>query len=335
MGVRADLHVAAVLALVAVGVHVPDDRVGDLADGVRQHRDRPDADHLVDRRRERDRRSGHRRDPRAPDAGGDDDDVRLEVALVGPDPGDVPVLDVDPDDLGHRRQTERTERLGALAHDRARPERVDDADPRRREATEKDVGVHVGDHRLDLLGGDQLGLDPPRSGRRHPALELLHPLGRPGDLDPAALGKDAHLLVLHDAVRGQRGHLARVVGQEDEVGGVARRAARVRERALLDLDDVRPAEAGKVVDEAVADDPGTDDDDARGTRWRAQTILLEPTPDWSCAGRMTASDDGVGGHSTGADGRHGRFGDRSGRHHDGYDGRRPSVGRRHEESPQP
>ena len=104
VGVRADLHVAAVLALVAVGVHVADDRVGDLADGVGQHRDGPDADHLVDRRGERDRRAGHLREPRAPDAGRDDHDVGLEVALVGPDAGDVPVLDVDAGDLGHRRQ---------------------------------------------------------------------------------------------------------------------------------------------------------------------------------------------------------------------------------------
>ena len=50
VGVRADLHVAAVLALVAVRVHVAHDRVGDLAHGVGQHRDGPDADHLVDRR---------------------------------------------------------------------------------------------------------------------------------------------------------------------------------------------------------------------------------------------------------------------------------------------
>ena len=107
------------------------------------------------------------------------------------------------------------------------------------------------------------------------------------------------------------------------------------QRALLDLDDVRPAEPGEVVDEAVADDAGADDDDARGTRLRAQTILLEPTPDGLARGGVTAGDDGVGGHSTGADGRHGRLGDRSGRHRDGYDGRRPSDGRRHEESPQP
>ena len=89
---------------------------------------------------------------------------------------------------------------------------------------------------------------------------------RAGDLDPAALGEDAHLLVLLDAVGGQRGHLARVVGQEDEVRGVAGRAARVGQRALLDLDDVAPAQPGEVVDEAVADDARADDDDARGTR---------------------------------------------------------------------
>ena len=52
--VRADLHVAAVLALVAERVHVADDRELDLADGVRELRDRADADHLVHRRGERD-----------------------------------------------------------------------------------------------------------------------------------------------------------------------------------------------------------------------------------------------------------------------------------------
>ena len=45
--------------------------------------------------------------------------------------------------------------------------------------------------------------------------------------------------------------------------------------ALLDQDDVAPAQPGEVVDEAVADDAGADDDDARGTRLRAQLVLLE------------------------------------------------------------
>ena len=266
MRVRADFEVAAVLALVHVRVHVAHDRVLDLADGVLEERDGPDADHLVDRGCERDDGAGHRRDARAPDAAGDDHDVRLEVAALRPDARHVAVFDIDPGDLGHRRDLEGAHRLRALAHDRAGPQRVDDADPRRREAAQDDVRVDVGDHRLDLLGRDQFRVDPPRARRRHPALQLLHPLGRPGDLDPAALGEDAELLVLLDAIERQVRHLARVVGQEDEVGGVAGRAARVRERTLLDLRDVLPAESGEMVDKAVADDAGADDDNARSTR---------------------------------------------------------------------
>jgi hypothetical protein len=57
---------------------------------------------------------------------------------------------------------------------------------------------------------------------------------------------------------------------------VAGRPAWVRQGTLLDLDDVLPSETGQVVDKAVADDPGTDDDDARSTRLRAQTNLLGP-----------------------------------------------------------
>ena len=41
----------------------------------------------------------------------------------------------------------------------------------------------------------------PHDGRRgHPALQLLDPLGRPGDLDAAGLVEDAELLVLAGAV---------------------------------------------------------------------------------------------------------------------------------------
>ena len=44
-------------------------------------------------------------------------------------------------------------------------------------------------------------------GGRQAALELLHPLRRAGDLDPAALGEDAQLLVLAHAVERERRHL--------------------------------------------------------------------------------------------------------------------------------
>jgi len=93
-------------------------------------------------------------------------------------------------------------------------------------------------------------------------------------VDPAALGEDAELLILLDAVRGQRRHLARVVDREDEVRGLAGGPAGVGQRTLVQEHDVAPAEAGQVVDEAVADDAGADDDDARSTRLRAQTNLL-------------------------------------------------------------
>ena len=50
--------------------------------------------------------------------------------------------------------------------------------------------------------------------------------------------------------------------------GVAGRAAGVGQRALVELDDVAPAEPGQVVHEAVADDAGADDDGAGGGRDR-------------------------------------------------------------------
>ena len=80
VGVRADLEPAAVLALVHVRVHVAHDRELDRALGAGEVRHRADVDHLVDGRRERDRRAGHARQARAPDAAGDHHDVGLDVA---------------------------------------------------------------------------------------------------------------------------------------------------------------------------------------------------------------------------------------------------------------
>ena len=266
MGIRADLEVAAVLALVHVGVHVAHDREADLADGVRELRDGPDADHLVDRRGERDGGTGHPRDARAPHAAGDDHDLRLDVALVRPDARDPAVDDIEAGHLG------RGEIVSApISTARSRmivPARSESTTPTAgcREAAEDDRFVDERDQRLDAGRVEQLGLDPPRARRGHPTGQLLHALGRAGDLDPTALGEDAELLVLPDAVQGQGRHLARVVGREDEVGGVPGRAAGVRQRPLVEQDDLAVAEPREVVDEAVADDAGPDDDDARGSR---------------------------------------------------------------------
>ncbi len=49
-----------------------------------------------------------------------------------------------------------------------------------------------------------------------------------------------------------------MVDREDEIGGVAGGAARIRQRPLVDLDDVSPPSLGQVPDDGVADDPGPD-----------------------------------------------------------------------------
>src|SRR3990167_326710 len=94
------------------------------------------------------------------------------------------------------------------------------------EAAENDLLVDERDHPLDLGRREQAdALDAPGLRGRHPALQLLHPLRRPGDLDAAALVVHAELAVLDGAVHRERGHLLVVVGQEDEVGGMAGGAA--------------------------------------------------------------------------------------------------------------
>ncbi len=71
VGVRPDLHRTGRLPLVAERVHVAHDRVGDLLAALLEQVDRADVGHLVHGRCQRDRRPGHRRDPRAPHAAGD------------------------------------------------------------------------------------------------------------------------------------------------------------------------------------------------------------------------------------------------------------------------
>ena len=266
VGVRADLEAAPVLPLVHVRIHVADDRVLDFPGRMRELRHRPDVDHLVNRRRQGDRCPGHPRDARAPDAAGDDDDLGFDRSGIGMDAADAALLDIDTRDLDARGDGQHAHLLRGLAHQRTGLERVHHADAGGVEATENDGLVDERNHGLDLGRGQESGvLDAPCGRCRHPPFELFHALRRPGDLDPAGLAEDAELAVLAGAVDRERRHLLRMVGQEDEVGGMPGGAARVRQRALLDQDDVAPAGQGEVVDHAVADDAGTDDDDARGT----------------------------------------------------------------------
>jgi hypothetical protein len=264
--VGADLHVGAVLALVAEGVHVPDDREGDLTGPLGQLRDRPHGDHLVHGGGQRDRGARHLGELRAPDAAGDHDGLGLDVAAGGAHPADTAFLDVHADHLDGGHDGQRTGRQRRLPHERARPQRVDHADRRAPERSEDLVLLQERDLLDDEVRADQMRLDAPRAGGGHAATQLLHPLLGAGDLEAAGLGEHAELLVLAHRVLGQIGHLAGVVDREDEVRRVPGGAAGVGQRALVDLDDVAPPEPGEMVHEAVADDAGADHDDAGGGR---------------------------------------------------------------------
>ena len=102
VGVRADLEADAVLALVHEHVHVAHDRELDRARRRLEPRHRADVDHLVDGRRERDVRSGHLREQRAPHAACDHDDLGLDHAARGVHAPDAAVLDVHAADVGVR-----------------------------------------------------------------------------------------------------------------------------------------------------------------------------------------------------------------------------------------
>jgi hypothetical protein len=262
VGVGADLHVRAVLALVAEGVHVANDRVADLTGTLGEHLARADRDHLVHRRGEGDARAGHAGDLGAPDTARDDDRLRLDAALGGLDRADATLDHLDARDLDVRDGRQGALLDGALAHDGAGAQAVDDADGREPGSTDDDARVEERDLLDDLLGGDQFGGDAPGLGAAHPAAQFLHALLGARDLVAAGLGEDAQLLVLAHGVQRDVGELARVVDREDEVARVARGATGVGQRALVELDDVGPAELGQVVGERVPDDAGADDDAA-------------------------------------------------------------------------
>ena len=188
--------------------------------------------------------------------------MRPLSVIDGPDRA---VGDLEVEDLGVGEHGEHALVDRLLAHQRAGLQRVDHRHARRVEPAEQHVGVDERDELLDLLRGEQAGVDAPGLGRGHPAPELLEPRFLAGDLDAAARRVDPELDVLALALQREQRHLLVVVGREDEVGRVPRRATGVGQRALVDEHEVGPAEPGEVPDQAVADDAGADHD-ATG-RW--------------------------------------------------------------------
>ena len=274
VGVGADLQARAVLALVHVGVHVADDGVLQVTLGVGEHRDGTDVLHLVHGGGERDLSTGHGCDLTAPTPGGDDDVLRLDRALVGDDGLDAAVRDGEVLDLDVGEGLQGAHLDGLLTHERASAQGVAHTDALGVEAAEDDGLVDEGDHLLDLGRCEQAHvLDAPRLARGDAARELLHALRRARDLDAAGLEERVELLVLREAVEGELRHLLVVVDEEDEVRRVTGGPAGVGQRALVDLDDVAPAQARQVVGHGVAHDACADDDALGLAR---QTAHLHP-----------------------------------------------------------
>ena len=81
--IRADLHVAAVLALVPVYVHIPHNGVLNFAFGLLKQRNGADGNKLMHRRGQRDRRAGHANNARGLNAAGNHHTIGLNIALGG------------------------------------------------------------------------------------------------------------------------------------------------------------------------------------------------------------------------------------------------------------
>ncbi len=226
-------------------------------------------DVLVAHRHDRHAYADHARDLGGEHAAAVDDELALDVALVGADAGDAATqalaLGVDAEhpcvrvELHAHRPCAGRERVGELGG-------IDLAVGRQVRRTHDPVGDHQREQLLGLGSGDLLQLEarcgcPPGLPR-----DLLPPLLRRGEADRSALHPAGRVVtrlqraVELDAVavhRRQRG-----VGPQlaDQPGGVERRAA--RELVAVEHHDVALAGECQVVGHRAAAHASPDDDDA-------------------------------------------------------------------------
>ena len=271
-----------------------------------QLRDRAHGDHLVHGGGQRDRRARHLRELRAPDAAGDHDGLGLDVAAGGAHPADPALLDVQADHLDGGHDGERAGRQRGLPHERARAQRVDHADRRAPERAEDLVLLQERDLLDDEVRADQLA---PRCPTRlaediRRRSSSIRSSVRATSKPPDSVNTPSSLYWRIESMR-QVGHLAGVVDREDEVRRVPGGAAGVGQRALVDLDDVAPAEPGEMVHEAVADDAGADHHDAGGGRNGSPSLFSPQSPSsrrrrvtYSESSSRTASSSGGGSYSS-------------------------------------
>ena len=263
VGVRPHLHRPGRLALVAEGVHVPNDGIADLVVGLGQDVERADVHHLVHRGHQRDVGVGHVGHPVRPHPAGDHHVLGLDGALVGDHRFDRAVAGVGTvfgdyvEHLGVGRHMAAAVHRD-IAHLGAGLQRVHHRHRGAVEALQNDVGVDERHQLLYLFGSQNVGLHPPGGGRCHAPLELVDALSGPGHLDAAGVNGKPQVAILVGALHPQQAHLLVVVHREDEVGGVAGGPAGVGQRALVQQYQIGPPQLAQVPDQAVAHDSRTD-----------------------------------------------------------------------------
>ncbi len=265
--VRADLQLGSTLALVHVRVHVPNDRVRDLARRIHEERHRSDVDHLVHGGGQRDGGAGHPGDARAPHPTADRHHVGPDHPSVGPHAAHAALLDVDAEHLCAREHEEGAPLLGVLAHQGTRADRVHNTHPRAVEASQEDLVVDERDSVFDLSRREQLRLFTPGLRGHQAPLEFLETLWRAGHLDPPALDEHAQGTILAHALLSNERHFLGVVDWEDEVRSMAGGPAGVRHRALVEEHDLSPALKREMIGQDVSDDARPDDHHA-STVWQ-------------------------------------------------------------------
>ena len=203
----------------------------------------------------------------APHPAAQDDVLRPDRALVGADAGGaaVGVFDVEDADV---LQDRRAAVAGALGQREGELLGDDLAVVGQPGGAEHVVGPQERPLLPGRVGADEVDVHPEPLGHGGGPAKLGHPLGRPRHDEAADLlppGRVAGLPlqpgVQLGAVLVDPRHAVAGAEPADQPGRVPGRAA--GEPALLQQDDVVPAELGEVVGDATADDPAADDDDLR------------------------------------------------------------------------
>ena len=214
--------------------------------------------------------AGHRADGVGPLTCAVDDDLGLDVPVVGAhgpgasaprplvdqDVGDAHALE-DADSPGPRTFGERLGEIGRVGAPVAgQPDRPD-------EVVVADEGIAL----LGLRGREELALQAVGRGARHRAPQRHHPIRRAGHrhspADPIPRRQPGLLLEPGVEVGGVL-HEARACLGGTQLADQARRVPgrAAGEGALLEQDDIGPAEVSQVVGDRRADDSAADDDHA-------------------------------------------------------------------------